>query len=80
MVYAGAGIRGVGNLIIVKHSELYLSAYAYNSNLLVEEGQRVNAGETIARAGNDSNGRPRVYFEIRKDGQSVDPTRYLPTR
>ena len=80
VVYAGAGIRGVGNLIIVKHSELYLSAYAYNSNLLVEEGQRVNAGETIARAGNDSNGRPRVYFEIRKDGQSVDPTRYLPTR
>lgn len=80
VVYAGAGIRGVGNLIIVKHSDLFLSAYAYNSSLLAKEGDTVQAGQRIARVGNDSNGRPRVYFEIRRDGQPVDPIRYLPKR
>ena len=80
VVYAGTGIRGVGNLIIVKHSDLFLSAYAYNSSLLAKEGDSVQAGQRIARVGNDSNGRPRVYFEIRRDGQPVDPIRYLPSR
>jgi len=80
VVYAGTGIRGVGNLIIIKHSDLFLSAYAYNSSLIAKEGETVRAGQHIARSGNDSNGRPRVYFEIRKDGQPVDPITYLPKR
>lgn len=80
VVYAGTGIRGVGNLLIIKHSDLFLSAYAYNSELLANEGDRVHIGQSIARVGKNIDGLPRVYFEIRRDGKPVDPVRYLPPR
>ena len=80
VVYAGTGIRGVGNLIILKHSNLYLSAYAHNDRLVVKEGDTVKIGQKIAFAGRDASGKPRVYFEIREDGRPVDPIRFLPKR
>lgn len=80
VVYAGSGVRGYGNFLILKHSDLYLSAYAYNSELLTEEGDRVLQGQRIARSGKDIEGQPRLYFEIRRDGKPVDPIRYLPKR
>lgn len=80
VVYAGTGIRGIGNLLIVKHSNLFLSAYAYNSELLAKEGDQVRSGQSIARVGKNTDGSPRVYFEIRRDGKPVDPIRYLPKR
>ncbi|MEQ9566310.1 MAG: peptidoglycan DD-metalloendopeptidase family protein, partial [Pseudomonadales bacterium] len=80
VVYAGSGIRGYGNFLILKHSDLFLSAYAYNSELLVNEGDRVLQGHRIARSGKDMEGMPRLYFEIREDGRPVDPVRYLPGR
>jgi lipoprotein NlpD len=80
VVYAGSGVRGYGNFLILKHSDLYLSAYAYNSELLTEEGDRVLQGQRIARSGKDIEGQPRLYFEIRRDGKPVDPIRYLPRR
>jgi len=80
VVYAGSGVRGYGNFLILKHSDLYLSAYAYNSELLAEESDRVVQGQRIARSGKDIEGDPRLYFEIRRDGKPVDPIRYLPKR
>ena len=80
VVYSGSGVRGYGNFLILKHSELFLSAYAYNSKLLVKEGEQVRKGQNIAVTGQDVDGRPRLYFEIRKDGKPVDPIRYLPKR
>jgi len=80
VVYAGSGVRGYGNFLILKHSDLFLSAYAYNSELLANEGDRVLEGQRIARSGNDMQGLPRLYFEIREDGKPVDPVRYLPKR
>ena len=77
VVYAGTGIRGFGNLLIVKHTDLLLSAYAYNSSLLVKEGDAVAIGQPIANVGNGLSGEPRVYFEIRRDGTPVDPAQYL---
>lgn len=80
VVYAGAGLRGYGELIIVKHDEAYLSAYAHNRRLLVKEGQTVTAGQTIAEMGNTDSPQVKLHFEIRKHGVPVDPMAYLPRR
>ena len=73
IVYAGNGLRGYGKLVIVKHSELLLSAYAHNDEILVREGQRVDTMQIITKLGSSGT----LYFEIRKDGKPVDPASYL---
>ena len=78
VVYAGNGIQGAGNLIIIRHNERLLSAYAHNQTLLVTEGQTVRAGEQIGEAGVNAGGDPVLHFEIRRDGKPVDPQAYLP--
>lgn len=80
VVYAGSGIRGYGNLVIVKHNEAYLSAYAHNSKLLVKEQGFVKAGQKIAEIGNSGTDRSKLHFEIRHQGKPVDPLHYLPSR
>lgn len=80
VVYAGDGLASYGQLLIVKHNATWLSAYGFNSTLLVGEGTRVSAGQTIARMGRVPSGEPRLHFEIRRNGQPVDPLRYLPQR
>lgn len=80
VVYAGNGLLGYGELVIVNHSERYLSAYAHNRKLLVKEGQRVTAGQVIAQMGETGTSRVQLHFEIRQDGKPVDPLRYLPTK
>ena len=80
VVYAGSGLRGYGKMIIIKHSEIYLSAYAHNRKILVKEGQEIKAGQVISEAGGDHANNRRLYFEIRKDGKPVDPRYYLPKR
>ena len=78
VVYAGNALRGYGNLIIIKHNDDYLSAYAHNKRLLVKERQEVKAGQQIAEMGDTDAADTRLHFEIRFRGQSVDPLRYLP--
>ena len=78
VVYAGKGLRGYGNLLIIKHSDIYLSAYAHNRSLSVSEGDSVKAGAAISVVGGDPNNQGRLYFEVRKRGKTVDPTRLLP--
>ncbi len=78
VVYSGNGLISYGNLVIIKHSNSYLSAYAYNNKLLVSEGDYVTAGQEIAQMGTVDNNRAQLHFEIRKDGKPVDPLRYLP--
>ena len=78
IVYAGNGIQGYGNLLIIKHNDTYLSAYAYNSRLLVGEGDIVKSGQVIARSGKGPQLDGRLHFEIRKDGKPVNPQSYLP--
>ena len=80
VVYSGNGLAGYGNLIIIKHSDTYLSAYAYNQQRLVNEGMKVKAGKVISKMGRSSNGSTRLHFEIRKNGKPVDPLKYLPKR
>ncbi len=81
VVYSGNGLRGYGNLIIIKHNDDYLSAYAYNQKLLVKEQQWVKAGQKIASMGNTGpNTGAELYFEIRYRGKPVNPMRYLPKR
>jgi len=80
VVYAGAGLRGYGNLIILKHNNTYLSAYAHNQVLLVKEDQTVRKGQKIAEMGNSDADRVKLHFEIRRQGKPVDPARYLPAR
>jgi lipoprotein NlpD len=80
VVYAGAGLRGYGNLIILKHNNTYLSAYAHNQTLLVKEDQTVRKGQKIAEMGSSDADRVKLHFEIRRQGKPVDPARYLPTR
>lgn len=81
VVYSGSGLRGYGNLIIIKHNDDYLSAYAYNQKLLVKEQQWVKAGQKIATMGNTGpNSGAELYFEIRYRGKPVNPMRYLPKR
>ncbi len=78
VVYSGTGLSGYGNLIIIKHDNIYLSAYAYNSKRLVVEGKRVKAGDIIAEVGLGKNRMPMLHFQIRKQGKPVDPMKYLP--
>jgi lipoprotein NlpD len=80
VVYAGAGLRGYGNLIILKHNNTYLSAYAHNQTLLVKEDQTVRKGQKIAEMGSSDTDRVKLHFEIRRQGKPVDPSRYLPPR
>jgi lipoprotein NlpD len=80
VVYAGTGLRGYGKLVIVKHDNSYLSAYAHNQNLLVKEGQAVSRGQKIAELGDTDSDRPKLHFEIRRQGKPVDPGKYLPPR
>lgn len=78
VVYAGSGLRGYGKLLIVKHQNSYLSAYAHNSQLLAKEGQNVKRGQKIAEVGASGTTTVKLHFEIRKDGVPVDPVKYLP--
>lgn len=78
VVYSGSGLRGYGELIIVKHDETFLSAYAHNESRLVSEGRRVDSGETIARMGDTEAKDVMLHFEIRRNGDAVDPLKYLP--
>jgi lipoprotein NlpD len=78
VVYSGSGLLGYGKLIIIKHNDTFLSAYAHNSDLLVKEGDRVKGGQNIALMGETANGKALLHFEIRKNGQPVDPLKYLP--
>lgn len=80
VVYAGGGLRGYGKLVIVKHNDRFLSAYAHNRELLVREGDRVKAGEVIARIGSNGPDTDMLHFEIRRDGKPEDPLAYLPAR
>lgn len=80
VVYSGRGVQGSGNLIIIRHNDKYLSAYAHNSSMLVGEGSRVSPGDKIAEVGQNSSGVAMLHFEIRVDGQSVDPANLLPRR
>ncbi|MGP1628372.1 MAG: peptidoglycan DD-metalloendopeptidase family protein [Giesbergeria sp.] len=80
VVYAGAGLRGYGNLIILKHNNTFLTAYAHNHALLVKEDQTVRRGQKIAEMGNTDSDRVKLHFEIRRQGKPVDPARYLPSR
>lgn len=77
VVYAGSGLRGYGKLIIVKHSDKYLSAYAHSRQLLVREGDQVKSGEKIAEMGSTGTDTVKLHFEIRYDGKPVDPLRFL---
>lgn len=78
VVYNGHGLRGYGHLIIIKHNSTYLSAYAYNSVVKVREGQRVRAGQEIAEMGHTATGQTALHFELRRNGQPVNPLSYLP--
>ncbi|RKZ68690.1 MAG: hypothetical protein DRQ44_04065 [Gammaproteobacteria bacterium] len=78
VVYSGDGLISYGNLIIIKHNKTYLSAYAYNRKLLVQEGDSVKSGQKIAEMGRKDKLSPRLHFEIRKNGKPVDPLKYLP--
>ncbi len=80
VVYAGSALRGYGNLIIIKHNDDYLSAYAHNDTMLVREQQEVKAGQQIATMGSTGTSSTRLHFEIRYKGKSVNPLRYLPQR
>jgi len=78
VVYAGSGLIGYGQLIILKHNDTYLSAYGYNASLLVKEGDQIKKGQKIATMGEGPERKPRLHFEIRRNGEPVDPRRYLP--
>ena len=80
VVYAGAGLRGYGNLIILKHNNTFLTAYAHNQALLVKEDQKVRKGQKIAEMGKSDADRVKLHFEVRKQGKPVDPTKLLPAR
>jgi lipoprotein NlpD len=80
VVYAGSGLRGYGNLVIVKHNATYLTAYAHNQTLLVKEDQTVRKGQKIAEMGSSDAERVQLHFEIRKQGKPIDPAKLLPSR
>lgn len=80
VMYAGSGIRGYGNLVIVKHTNNLLSAYAHNKVILVKEGQIVTKGQKIAEMGNSDSDSVKLHFEIRQQGKPVDPSKFLPPR
>jgi len=80
VVYAGSGLRGYGELVIIKHSDTYVSAYGHSRRLLVREGQQVKVGQTIAEMGSTGTDRVKLHFEIRRQGKPVDPLQFLPRR
>jgi lipoprotein NlpD len=80
VVYSGAGLRGYGNLIILKHNNTFLTAYAHNQTLLVKEDQRVRKGQKIAEMGKTDSDKVKLHFEVRRQGKPVDPAKYLPGR
>ena len=80
VVYVGAGLRGYGNLIILKHNNTYLTAYAHNQTLLIKEDQTVRKGQKIAEMGSSDSDRVKLHFEVRRQGKPVDPSKYLPPR
>lgn len=80
VVYSGNGLLGYGNMVILNHDNQYLSAYAHNSRIFVREGDKVKAGEKIAEIGSTGAARTMLHFEIRRDGNPVNPMRYLPKR
>ena len=80
VVYAGTGLRGYGNLVIIKHNNTYLTAYAHNRTLLVKEDQIVRRGQKIAEMGSTDADRVKLHFEIRKQGKPIDPAKLLPPR
>ena len=80
VVYAGSGLRGYGNLIILKHNNTFLTAYAHNQALLVKEDQKVRKGQKIAEMGKSDADRVKLHFEVRRQGKPVDPAKFLPAR
>ena len=80
VVYAGSGLRGYGEMVIIKHNDTFISAYGDNRRLLVNEGQQVKAGQHIAEMGSTGTDQVKVHFEIRRQGKPVDPLSYLPKR
>jgi lipoprotein NlpD len=80
VVYVGSALRGYGNLVIVKHTEDFISAYAHNRRILVKQGDAVKGGQRIADFGRSDADRVKLHFEIRRQGKPVDPVRYLPAR
>ena len=80
VVYAGNGIKGYGELVIVKHTSSYVSAYAYNDRILVKEGDKVKAGQQLAHMGSTGTRGVKLHFEIRRDGEPVNPLGYLPLK
>ncbi len=80
VVYSGNGLRGYGQLIIIKHNDTFLSAYAHNDKLLIDEGTRVDGGQQIAAMGDSEAAEVMLHFEIRKGGKAVEPLQYLPQR
>jgi len=80
VMYAGNGVRGLGNLVLIKHSKGFITAYAHNKELLVKTGQRVHKGAKIATIGQTDTTSPRLHFEIRRHGTPVNPLSYLPNR
>ena len=78
VVYAGSGLRGYGKLLIIKHNDVFLSAYGHNSRLRVKEADVVGSGQHIADVGSSGTDSSKLHFEIRRDGKPVDPLRYLP--
>lgn len=80
VVYSGNGLRGYGNLIIVKHADEFITAYAHNKSIFVKEGEDVSKGQKIAEMGMSETNRPKLLFEVRKGGKPLDPLKYLPRR
>jgi len=80
VVYSGSGLRGYGNLVILKHNDDFISAYAHNRQILVKQGQMVKKGQRIAEVGKTDASQPKLHFEIRRQGKPVDPLAYLPPR
>jgi lipoprotein NlpD len=77
VVYASAGLRGYGRMVMIKHDATYLTAYAHNSELLVKEGAAVKRGQVIALMGDTEADRVKLHFELRRNGNAVDPTGYF---
>ncbi len=80
VVYSGSGLAGYGQLVIIRHSSAWLSAYGHNKELMVREGQWVSVGQVIASMGQGAGRDAALHFEIRRDGRPVDPLQYLPLR
>lgn len=80
VVYTGSSLVGYGQLVIIKHDDVYLSAYAHNSKLLVKEGDQVKPGQVIAEMGSSGTDRTQLHFEVRRNGDPIDPLQVLPTR